>query len=177
MKKIFFIAFMLPFFCKAQHLSENGDTLYTSSGFKVFIGQELKIGAGSMPNGNFKYVRVSTWSWGASASQDDNNLPKGASHSEYEVLKIAKRGNKKHGFVYYPILAGMIHYEVDIDNAISTGEIEVPEEFRPKPETVVVQINQNISVADELLKLKKLRDDGVLTEDEYQAQKKKLLEK
>lgn len=36
---------------------------------------------------------------------------------------------------------------------------------------------QNISTADELAKLKKLKDDSVLTEDEYQAQKKKLLEK
>jgi len=34
----------------------------------------------------------------------------------------------------------------------------------------------NISVADELLKLKKLLDEGVLTQQEFDAQKKKLLE-
>ena len=37
--------------------------------------------------------------------------------------------------------------------------------------------SHTIFIADELAKLKKLRDDGTLTEDEYQAQKKKLLDK
>ena len=32
------------------------------------------------------------------------------------------------------------------------------------------------SVADEIAKLKKLYDDGILTKEEYEAQKKKLLE-
>ena len=68
-------------------------------------------------------------------------------------------------------------FRSDIDNGIAVGEIEVPEEFRPKPKAVTVEAKQNISVADELTKLKKLRDDSVLTEDEYQAQKKKLLDK
>jgi hypothetical protein len=38
-----------------------------------------------------------------------------------------------------------------------------------------VIINNAPSMTDELLKLKKLKDDGILTEDEYQVQKKKLL--
>ena len=36
-------------------------------------------------------------------------------------------------------------------------------------------INESISVADELLKFKSLMDSGVITEDEFNAQKKKLL--
>lgn len=39
----------------------------------------------------------------------------------------------------------------------------------------VEQIASNISVADELIKLKSLVDNGVLTEEEFQAQKTKLL--
>ncbi|TXH20867.1 MAG: SHOCT domain-containing protein [Chitinophagaceae bacterium] len=35
---------------------------------------------------------------------------------------------------------------------------------------------QTISKADELIKLKKLMDDGVLTKDEFEAEKKKILE-
>ena len=33
------------------------DTLYTASGFQVYVGQTLKIGVGAMPDGDFKYIR------------------------------------------------------------------------------------------------------------------------
>lgn len=39
----------------------------------------------------------------------------------------------------------------------------------------VEQVNSNISVADELIKLKELLDVGVLTEEEFAAQKQRLL--
>ena len=39
---------------------------------------------------------------------------------------------------------------------------------------MMTDIQQNVSVADELIKLKKLKDEGVITEEEYQVQKKKL---
>ena len=65
---------------------------------------------------------------------------------------------------------------MDIDNAINSAEIVVPEEFRPKQKPLVVEMNQNISVADELIKLKKLMDEGVITNEEFQSQKKKLLD-
>lgn len=41
----------------------------------------------------------------------------------------------------------------------------------PKKET-----STSVSIADELTKLKKLYDDGILTKEEFEAQKKKLLE-
>ena len=191
MKKILLIISLLPVLCKAQDslvIVKNGsDVLYTASGYKVIVGQKIKIGIGSMPDGDFKYIRTSANSLfnvmtesstpNNTYANQSNALGRGNSHLKFEVLKIDKRGNKKHGFVYYPILKGGVRYEVDIDNGIAVGEIEVPEEFRPKPKAVTVEAKQNISVADELTKLKKLRDDSVLTEDEYQAQKKKLLDK
>ena len=97
---------------------------------------------------------------------------------EYKVVRIEKRGNKKNGYSYYPIInVGAIRYEVDIENAISVGEIVVPDEFKPKKEGPVVVVKQEVSVADEIAKLKKLLDDGVLTQAEFDAQKKKLLDK
>jgi hypothetical protein len=66
---------------------------------------------------------------------------------------------------------------MDVENAITFGELIVPVEFRPKKESVVVEVKQQTSVADELKKLKALLDDGTLTQEEYDAQKKKLLEK
>ncbi len=95
-----------------------------------------------------------------------------------KVVKIVTRGNKKIGKTYEPLITfGSGRYEIDVDNAIASGELLVPEEFRPKPKgTTVVEVKQKISVADELVKLKKLLDDGILTKEEYDAQKKKLLE-
>ena len=43
-------------------------------------------------------------------------------------------------------------------------------------QVAALNVNQNISVSDELMKLLQLKEAGVLTEDEFQAQKAKLLE-
>lgn len=106
-----------------------------------------------------------------------NSLPSRNRGFDYKVVKIDKRGNKKHGYTYYPVInVGAIRF--DIDNAISSGELDVPENFKPKAKPLLVEVKGGqISVADELVKLKKLFDDGVLNKEEYEAAKKKLLEK
>lgn len=166
----------------------DGDTLISTSGYKVAMKQELKIGTGSMPDGDFKFIRrsatslfnySSTTGYQGLANQA-NALPRNQAGLTYKVKRIDKRGKKKTGFVYYAIIGmGLTNYEIDIDNAILSGELVVPDEFKPKPKNAVtvVEVKQQISVADELTKLKKLLDDGVLTKEEYDAQKKKLLEK
>ncbi len=40
----------------------NGDTLITTSGFNVIEGGKLKMGTGTMIDGDFKFVRISTTS-------------------------------------------------------------------------------------------------------------------
>ena len=55
-------------------------------------------------------------------------------------------------------------------------EIVYPEEYKPK-KAEAPQQTPVISIADEILKLKKLLDDGVLTKEEFETQKKKILEK
>lgn len=173
---------------KVKNEQKNGkiiDTLTTSSGFKVFVGQKIKIGTGAMPDGDFKYIRVSAtsvfnnFSENNTYSNQTNSLSRHWSGHEGQIVRIDRRGNKKAGYIFYPIMHiyAAINEEVDIENAIAAGEIIVPEEYQPKQKPLLVEIKQNISVADELTKLKKLRDDGVLSEEEYQAQKKKLLEK
>jgi len=164
----------------------NGDTLYTSTGFKVVEGEKVKIGVGSTSDGDFKFIRRSSTSMFAYHSTTGyqglanaaNALPRNQAGLEYKIVRIDKRGTKKTGFVYYPIInIGMTRYEIDIENAITSGELNVPEEFKPKKESTAVVVQQEVSVADELVKMKKLYDDGVLTKEEYEAQKKKLLEK
>lgn len=159
------------------------DTLYTKSGFKIYDNQMLKIGNGSMPDGDFKYIRIAATSMfqytGTDRSRVNsaNSLPASNRGFSYKVVRIQKYGTKKNGYTYYPIInVGAIRFQIDIDNAIAFGELDVPDEFKPKEKTATIEIKQPISVADELAKLKKLYDDGVLTKEEYEQQKKKLLE-
>ncbi len=165
----------------------SGDTLITSCGYKIIKRQEIKIGTGSTPDGDFRFIRISSNSlFHNSASNSafngltnqSNALPRDKSGLKFKIKSIENRGNKKHGDLFYAkIVLGLTGYEIDVENAIASGEIAVPDEFKPKPKTTVVEVKQQVSVADELIKLKKLYDDGVLTKDEYTTQKNKLLNK
>jgi hypothetical protein len=53
-----------------------------------------------------------------------------------------------------------------------------PTYYRPSPQNTTLHFENDsskLSVADELLKLKKLLDEGVINQDEYEKQKKKLI--
>lgn len=162
------------------------DTLFTRSGFKIYSGQMLKIGTGTMPDGAFKYIRIASTSLLQGMGDRTyhtrinpaNSLPAANHGFKYKVVRIDKYGHKKHGYRYYPIInVGVARFQIDVDNAISSGELDIPEEYKTKAKPVVVEVKQGSSLADELAKLKKLYDDSVLTKDEYESAKKKLLEK
>ncbi len=164
------------------------DTLFTTSGYKIVVGQDINIGTGATPDGDFKFIRKNSSGFGTMMVMTDNNsynksqlsLPRNMAGHKGKVAKIVTRGSKKIGFTYEPLITfGSGRYEIDVDNAIASGEIIVPDEYKPKPKvtTTVVEVKQQVSVADELVKMKKLLDDGILTKEEYEAQKKKLLEK
>nr|DAS12681.1 MAG TPA: Short C-terminal domain [Caudoviricetes sp.] len=62
------------------------------------------------------------------------------------------------------------------ENLAQTETVEqIAETSLIKQSPQVEQVNSNISVADELIKLKELLDAGVLTEEEFAAQKQRLL--
>lgn len=194
MKKLLTVLSLTLFFSSAFSQESDStlprivkDTLFTTSGYKIVEGQEVKIGTGTMPDGDFKFIRTNASSlfayYSTTGYQNQANaanaFPRSQAGLKYKIKSVEKRGNKKHGYVYYAKLAsGLKKYEIDVENAIATGELSVPDEFKPKPkqQAVTVEVKQQISVADEIAKLKKLLDDGVLTQEEYDAQKKKLLE-
>lgn len=162
------------------------DSIVHKSGFVFYKGTEVKIGSGTMPDGSFKYIRISASSLMGytsntqNAANAANALPPSFSGRNSEVLRLQRRGNKKFGYQDYAIikLGAMARYEVDIDNAILSGEIDLPAEFKPKAKVLQVEVKgASSSLADELIKLKKLLDDGILTKEEFEAQKKKLLDK
>lgn len=160
----------------------SGDTLIFKPGLFFIKGEKIKMGPGAMPDGDFKYVRRSATSLFQYSSNigyqglanSANSLPRTSSGLEYKIVRIDKRGSKKNGFVYYPIInVGAIRFEIDVENAIKVGEIVVPDAFKPTQN----QIQQQASIPDQLKKLKDLYDSGGLTKEEYDSAKKKLLDK
>jgi len=131
-------------------------------------GDTLKVGLGSDPNGDFKFIYQPA---NDLLGTDQVNFPKMYASTRlivkyFKEWESHKFGLKQFTVVGFPSRNGV----VELEAAIEAGEIIVPN-FKPK------QLNQvpQFSVADELTKLKRLFDDGVLTKDEYESQKKKLL--
>jgi len=177
---VFTLLFFGIYYSQITPKFEN-DTLTTSTGYKVYAGLDLKIGTGSMNDGDFKFIRTnassmfnyySTTGYQGLANQA-NSFRRSNSGLSFKVKKIMTRGSKKNGFVYYvKIGSGLINYEMDIENAIKSGEIIVPDEFLPKEKSQ----NQNSeSKYDKLKKIKELKDSGVLSEEEFQKEKDKIM--
>ncbi|MBS1638815.1 MAG: SHOCT domain-containing protein [Bacteroidetes bacterium] len=184
MKKLLAALFcLLSLYSFSQETQYVNDTIITTTGFKVYEGIKLKLGMGSMPDGSFKFIRINKSSLFAYNSNVNNRAnaanaaaPSHANHTA-EVARTDKRGTKKVGYTYYAILkmGEASRYECDVESAIIAGEIIVPNEFKPKTNTTAP--TPVVSTADELIKLKKLLDAGAITQEEYDAAKKKLLDK
>jgi len=163
------------------------DTLITRCGYPITVKQDIIIGVGSTPDGDFKFIRRNSASLFAYYSTNGfqgeanaaNAFPRNQSGYKFTVKAIEQRGSEKHGYVnYLKIGSGIVNYEVDIENAISFGEIVIPDQYIPQEKKVPTKSDEKtFSVADELIKLKSLLDEGVLTNEEFQSQKKKLLER
>jgi len=173
MKTILLILLSFPLLSTAQRSQSKfeNDTLYTSSGFKIYKGQTLHFGKGTRKNGKFRYINIKSET--AATSLANNSIV---------VKQLKNYGISQLGNGYIEIIGSIVFKDgskgyVDIhmafDHAIENSpnlpsELIVPAEFRNKP---------TFSVADELDKLNKLYQDGILTKEEFESQKKKLLEK
>jgi len=157
---------LLPFAGISQKLTE-----YKAANGKTYhVGDTVKVGMGSMPDGDFKYIQVNALLMPPHRNSNSLNASKDFSRTNGIIKKI-KRERQMSGSdkVIFTIKTGGIPtYDIWIDEAIAACEA-----------TPCVNSNggtaSNIGVADELLKLKKLLDAGAITKDEYNAQKKKLL--
>jgi Short C-terminal domain len=172
MKYLFALALFCPALLKAQKglpRFEN-DTLYTTSGYKIYKGQTLYFGKGSSRTGYYRFINIKT---GAVARQ--------LATSSFLVKELKNFGISifYNGYIE---LTGTITFKdgtqnfldihVSFDHAIENdpklvSELNVPDEFRNKP-------GGNIS--DEIMKIYKQYVDGDLTEEEYEAMKKKILD-
>ncbi len=173
---------------KAQPITKdqitNQDISITKDGYQTSIpgwvvknGDTLNLGKGSLPNKDFAFLYENPASFGAT-TRVNGRVVRNYMINNYAGSKVVLKdlnifGSKRMGFSVYAIagVGTFTRYYVELDNAIEAGEILPPAEFRQfttssKPAT---------SVADEIFKLKQLLDAGALTQAEYDAQKKKLL--
>lgn len=168
MKKLILLAFCtIPFIAFSQNE-------YKASNGKVYhVGDTVKIALGSMADGSFKYVQASQPSFlPPRRSSNDLNARKDMANS-FVMIKKIKNGDRLSDRVRKTVFVvktnGILNLDIWIEEAIAACEVT------PCADTHYAQAVQPLSIADELLKLKKLLDSGTLTQDEFNAQKKKLL--
>jgi hypothetical protein len=88
----------------------------TSAGDTLRVGDKIKVGPGTLPDGGYKYL-------------EGLITPGiGMTGQVMTVKAILQRGNRKIGYSYYAKLfpgAGIINYQAYIEYALKSGEIEI----------------------------------------------------
>jgi hypothetical protein len=161
MKKLVVLALLaIPFLIKAQvkeYKAINGVTYH--------LGDTVKLGRGSKTDGSFLYLEDRGF---IPNPRSIRNLPKEFANVGAVIKSIKKmtiNGVDKYSFAVNP--GGPIRYQVFIDDAIQACEVTPCKQAGGSAPVA--------SVADEIKKLKSLLDSGAITQAEYDAQKKKLL--
>jgi len=150
---LLFVFFIVSMDCFAQ------DTAYykASNGVIYKPNGEVKLGKGVGGDGNFMFIHES----------DALDFPLNRIYNNgvftIREVKTYKTGNTQKILLLFK--EKRFNYEIIIEDAIDACEV-IP--------CSPVQ-NSTGSVADELLKLKRLLDGGAITKEEFDAQKKKLL--
>lgn len=168
----------LPFLAQSQE-NDFGklikDTLELKNGARFVVGQKVKFGYGSGANKTFEFVHLSPWSIAGPIKL----TPQWANH-EMEIKNFKLEGSKKTGKTFIIVLGGgnLSPYWCEVIAAMDNGEVIVEGVNDKKTAAVPATVTAATpSSADELKKLKDLYDSGTLTKDEYDAAKKKVLDK
>ncbi len=171
MKKILFILSFFPSILFAQRYPKfEKDTLYTTCGYKIFQGQQLTLSSGSGKDGNFKFLKIK-----------GNDNPDRLKNKTIIVEKIYDFYISGLGNSYITIETTIakengkqkrLIIKLVFDKAIEgykgfTPEIIVPDNFKLKSKE---------NTAEELARFYKLLEDGIITKEEFEKQKQKLLE-
>ncbi|MEP7254955.1 MAG: SHOCT domain-containing protein [Ferruginibacter sp.] len=172
MKKLLFALLLTPLLSSAQKPLPRfeDDTLYTTSGFKIYIGMLLQIGKGTGDDGKFRFINIKN---GVTRTSLTGNT--------ILIRELKNFGISSLGNAYIEIIGsitfkdsskGRVDLHVAFDRAIEnsleqTSELVVPQEFRS---------NSRIILADKLDKLAKRYKEGSITKAELDAELKKLLD-
>lgn len=150
-------------------------TEYTASnGITYKVGDKVKLGRGSAPNGDFLYLQMGGWGAVMSANtnqgSDQFNIGKGYSGLSVDIKKMKAHKFKGEEKVIFTVGGGNItNYNLSIEDAIATCEVADCNKEEATSQT-------SESKLDKLSKLKELFDAGALTQEEFDSEKKKILE-
>jgi hypothetical protein len=174
MKNLFLFALFLTiaYSTKAQKLTE-----YTAiNGITYKIGDTVHLGMGSSAKGTFMFLQMSGWAaslnYDPNAGPDQLNIGRGYDNTAVIVKKIT--ASKIKGIIKYSFTVGggnITNYVLYIDDAIQVCEVVPCQQSGPPTPTTEPDDDK----VTRLKKWKALLDDGTITQDEYEAQKKKIL--
>lgn len=155
---------------QAQILGKSIPEYTTTRGTIFHKGDTIRLALGTDIGGRFKYVAVPP-----NFLLNARPLPFDATYAnqrlvikDIRVLMPINRGTSRTVAI---VPTDAFNGHVDMDAAEEAGEI-VTAHNRPTRSALQAP---GMSVADELLKLKKLQEAGVITQQEFEAQKAKLL--
>jgi hypothetical protein len=158
--KMVVVILLISFAANAQ---KNLPEYEASNGITYHIGDTVKLARGSGTNGDFLYVQVA----GLAATSGDTNLSRGYAGRGAVIKKIANFKWKGSNKIYFVVGLGMLsNYNIYIEDAIETCEIADACKKEAQPA---------VDKYDQLKKLKDLLDQGVLTQEEYDKEKQKIL--
>ncbi|MEN9907132.1 MAG: hypothetical protein RLZZ540_273 [Bacteroidota bacterium] len=161
MRKIILVLLFISGFANAQ----DKITEYKASNNITYkVGDAIQLGRGSGGQGTFVYLKIAGWMAGGTTQI-------GSAYSGLNVVikKIKKATFKGAEKVYFTVGGGNItNYSLEIEEAIATCEVK---DCQQTQGAVITQSDK----FDKLKKLKELLADGTLTQEEYDVEKKKLL--
>lgn len=140
-----------------------------SNGITYHPGDTVRLARGSGHNGEFVYVQVAGLA--QSTNPDDNNLGRTYAGANAFIKKIGNWKKKGADRFYFTVGVGLLtNYYLFIEDAIAKCEIadaciEKAQPAESKPDKY-----------EQLKKLKELLDEGVINQEEFDKEKKKILE-
>jgi hypothetical protein len=153
------------------------DSYRASNGILYKVGDTITLGRGSAPNGYFNYLEMRGFSKSLSALSgyyDNITRSIGRNYSGLNIVikKIIYSKFKGSTKVVFVVGGGNItNYNLMIEDAIATCEIIDCKELN---NTQVIYQKQEDKY-DKLKKVKELLDNGTLTQEEFEIEKKKIL--
>lgn len=204
MKKIFFFLLLCPLFSSAQNnlpRFEN-DTLTTTGEYKIYKGQTLHLATGTSAAGYFNFIKFhpslaknNTYSLQNStilvsklkaykySGADNNSIRitgtltyKDGKQEETDIVMNFERATEDYDGLPSELMVPEV-FKMKRSPRATTPETKkqtAPDETKKK--TGVDELKK-IMIADEIKKLFDLYKAGALTKEEYEAQKKKLLDR
>ncbi len=138
-----------------------------SNGVTYKKGDTIKLNRGSNYNGSFNYVTMGGWM--ISANPEANKLPSTNAGLLCTIKKIKKYDTKRMKKVIFVVGGGNItNYWISIEEAIASCEVAPCKKNTEK--------NTTEDKYEKLKKIKNLFDSGVLTKEEFETEKKKVLQ-